>query len=1036
MRKILRLRNVLIMLLTFTVGVVFAQDRTVAGKVTSQEDGSSVPGVNVVVKGTTNGTTTDADGNYRITVPAGSNILVFSFIGLTTQEVAVGDRSTVDVAMTADVTQLSEVVVVGYGTQEKRTITSAISTVKGSDIALAPVQSFDQALIGKAAGMQVTVTSGLVGTAPQVRIRGTNSLTSGQSPLYVIDGVPATSGNQSGVASGNALGDVNPADIESIEVLKDGAATAIYGSRAANGVVLITTKRGKSGKPAISFDAQTGVNTIARRFDLLDANEFIAISNEKSASLGNGPIAYPGDNNENTDWQKAVFQNGWLQNYNLNISGGAKDVSYYISGGYMKQDGAVKQNKVDRYSMMAKVDYNGLDWLSAGMKIQATRQVNFNLNTGASALSGNIASALKAFPNVGIYDDADPTGYNISDDRRALGRGNNTQQIASNYTNPAYVLDHNKFRADNYRILSNAYLQATIMEGLTLRTQYGIDFLDNDDFQSLDPFHGDGSGAANGYVYRGAYRISTWNWQNTLNYKKTFAENHNLGVTIGYEAQKRTEDYFYGDGTNFSDPSFVKYGLISNSYKIQTSGGDYDFNGFESKFARLSYDYAGKYLIGLSVRNDAISSIPKDNRQGTFFGGSAGWIVSQEGFWGVSAINMFKLRGSYAEVGNTFISNFGYVGSYNPALYGNQSGIVFSQVGNPLLKWETSKKLDIGADFGFLNNRITASIDYYQNDIDGLILDTPTPPSAGIPNGNSIKRNVGAMKNSGIEVTIGAETLQAGAFSWHTDLTFTTNKSEITALNDGQDIITVPTIYRVGEAANSVYAYEYAGVNKVNGNPLYVRGDGSIIQGNPDDGKYYLYSEANPQATEQAATALGDKDLKVVGQYNPKWYGGLNNTFTWKGLDLGLMFTYAGGNKIFNATRQGGFQLEFTNNYKDILNRWTPEHPDTDVPRLKMNQSSFLNNNSTRWVEKGDYLRLQNVSLGYTIPKSLLNSFMKGSITNLRIYGQIRNAFILTKYKGTDPENFAVGAQYGNGGIDNNTNPMLRTYTFGLSIGL
>lgn len=1027
------------MLLSLSAGVVFAQDRTVTGKVTSQEDGSSVPGVNVVVKGTTNGTTTDADGNYRIAVPSGSNILVFSFIGLTTQEVSVGDRSTVDVGMTADVTQLSEVVVVGYGTQEKRTITSAISTVKGSDIALVPVQSFDQAMIGKAAGMQVTVTSGLVGTAPQVRIRGVNSLTSGQSPLYVIDGVPALSGNQSGVASGNPLGDVNPSDIESIEVLKDGAATAIYGSRAANGVVLITTKKGKSGKPSISFDAQTGVNTIARRFDLLNANEFIAISNEKAATIGSGPIAFPGNNNENTDWQKSIFQNGWMQNYNLNVSGGSKDVSYYISGGYMKQEGAVIANNANRYSMMAKVDYNAVDWLSAGMKVQTTRQQNYNLNTGAGALSGNVTSALKAFPNVDPMNPLDPTGYNRSSNGRALGQGNNTQPIASNYTNPAYTTTHNIQRADNVRVLSNIYLQANIIDGLNIRTQYGFDFFDNDDFLSWDPFHGDGAGGANGIVYRGSGRVYTWNWQNTLNYKKTFAENHNLGVTIGYETQKTTNDSFYGQGQNFTDPAFVKYGLISNTYATQYSGGGYSRNGFESKFARLNYDYAGKYLLGLSVRNDAISSIPLANRKGTFFGGSAGWIVSQEGFWGVSAINVFKLRGSYAEVGNTFIDDFGYVGSYSGVLYGNQQGIVFSQVGNSSLKWETSKKLDVGAEFAFLNSRITASIDYYQNIVDGLILSAPTPPTAGLPalppnQPNTIKKNVGAMKNSGIEVTIGAETVQSGSFNWHTDLTFTTVKNEITALANDQDIIDVPRIYRVGEAANSVYAYEYAGVNPANGNPLYVRGDGSIIQGNPDDTKYYLYNPNSPAATE-VTDNLSDKDLKVVGQYNPKWFGGFNNTFSWKGIDLGLMFTYAGGNKIFNASRQGGFQLEFTNNYKEILNRWTPEHTDTDVPRLKMNQSSFLNNNSTRWVEKGDYLRLQNVSLGYTIPKNLLSSFMKGSITNLRIYGQIRNAFLLTKYKGTDPENFAIG-NFGAGGIDNNVNPLLRTYTVGLSIGL
>jgi TonB-linked SusC/RagA family outer membrane protein len=1038
MKKLLQWNLLLMVFFSlFTAGQAYAQERVITGKITSAEDGTAIPGVNVVVKGTTNGTTTDANGNYTLRIPTSGVSLVFSFIGMRSEEVVVGDRTVMDVAMNVDVTQLSEVVVVGYGTQEKRTLTSAISTVKGSDIAQVPVQSFDQALVGKAAGMQVIVPSGLVGQAPLIRIRGNNSITSGQSPLFVVDGVPATSGNVSLVATGNALGDVNPADIESIEILKDGAATAIYGSRAANGVVLITTKKGKSGKPSLNFDAQVGVNTIAKRFDLLNADEFIAISNEKFATSNTAPQAFPGPNNEDTDWQNAIFQNGVIQNYNLNMSGGSKDVSYYISGGYMNQEGAVKRNALERFSMMGKVDYNGVDWFSAGMKLQATRQLNNNLNTGANSLSGNVLSALRAFPNVPIYDASNPTGYNISPDGRSLGKGNNLLDIASNYTNPQYTVDKNIFRADNYRLLSNIYAQVNLMDGLNIRTQYGLDIVDNDDFQSWDPIHGDGGGSTQGYVFRGSFRRTTWNWQNTINFKRSVAENHNFGVTLGTEYQKITDDFFFGDGQTFSDPSFVKYGLITNTYATQTSGGDYDFNGFSSMFGRLHYDYAGKYLFGFSVRKDAISSIPEDNRNGTFLGGSAGWIISQEEFFSVPAISQLKVRGSYAEVGNTAIGNFTYVGSYAAALYGSQSGISFSQVGNNSLAWETSKKLDVGLDLGLFTDRITATFEYYKNDIDGLILNAPTPFTAGIP-GNSISKNVGAMENSGIEITIGATTLSRGAFTWNTDVTFTTNKNKITALIDDGDLqIDAYTIDRVGEPINSVYVYEYGGVNPANGNPLYVRGDGSVIQGNPDDQQYYLYDASNP-ASMELTTPLGTADLKIMGQYNPKWYGGLNNTFTWKGLDLGIMVTYAGGNKVFNATRQGGMQMEFTNNFREILNRWTPENPNTDVPRLKYASSSFLNLNSSRFVERADYLRIQNISLGYTIPRSVLNVFGENAISNVHVFAQVRNAFIFTKYKGTDPENAAAGGlnNLTTPGIDNNTNPLLRTYNFGISIGL
>jgi TonB-dependent starch-binding outer membrane protein SusC len=1034
MKKILQC--IIFLMLTVSSVTTLAQDRTVSGKVTAADDGSTLPGVNVVLKGTTIGASTDTNGRYTLSIPAAGGTLVFSFIGLASQEIEVGQRATIDVTMQLDSKQLSEVVVIGYGTQDKRTLTSAISTVKGADIAAMPVQSFDQALIGKASGVQVTVGTGMVGQAPRVRIRGSNSISSGQSPLYVIDGVPSVSGNQSLVASGNPLGDINPNDIESVDVLKDGAATAIYGSRAANGVILITTKKGKSGKPAVNFDYQVGVNTIAKRFNLLNADEFIAISNEKFATTNTAPQAFPGPDNVNTNWQDVIFKTGLTQNYNFNISGGSKDVSYYLSAGYMDQQGAVKRNELQRYSMLAKVDYNGVDWLSAGMKLQVTRQVNNNLNTGAGGLSGNVASALKAFPNVPVFDAANPTGYNLTSDGRALGRGNNLLDIASSYTNAQYTTDKNIFRADNYRVLANGYLQANITEGLNIRTQLGTDILINDDFQSWDPFHGDGGGSTFGYVYRGSYKIFTWNWQNTLNYKKTFGENHNLAITVGNEYQKRTEDYFFGDGQTFTDPLFVRNGLITGSYLTQTSGGDYDLNGFDSYFGRLNYDYAGKYLIGLSVRNDAISSIPLANRKGTFFGGSAGWVVSNESFFSVSSISQLKIRGSYAEVGNTAIDNFTYVGSYAPALYGGQSGILFDQVGNPLLKWETSKKLDIGVDLGFLNNRITASIEYYKNSIDGLILDAPTSPTAGIP-GNSISKNVGAMENSGFEITIASDNMTKGDFNWSSDVTFTTNKNKVTALVAGQDIVNLPSIIRVGEPLGSVYAFEYAGVNSFNGNPLYVRGDGSVVQGNPDDQRYYLYDPANP-AAKDATTALGDADLKVVGQYNPKWFGGLNNTVRWKSFDVGVLLTYAGGNKIFNATRQGGFQQEFTNNFKDILNRWTPENPNTDVPRLKYAASTFLNVNSTRFVENADYIRLQNVSVGYTFPKRILSTFAKGSISSLRLTAQVRNAFVFTKYKGTDPETAGAPLAQNNGGvgIDNNTNPLLRTFNFGLNIGL
>ena len=1045
------MRKFLLVCFTAAISLAYselrAQERTISGTVTSKDDGTGMPGVNVVIKGTTTGTVTDVNGAYTLSVSGPSVVLTFTFIGLKTQEVEVGDRTQIDLQMEQDVTQLSEIVVVGYGQQDKRTLTSAISSVKGDEVSKMAVASFDQALTGKASGVQVAAGSGLLGQAPRIRIRGTNSITSGADPLVVIDGVPMLDGNPSGVAESNALGDLNPNDIESYQVLKDGAATAIYGSRAANGVILITTKNGKVGKAKINYDFQAGTNSAARRFDLLNADEFIAISNEKFATSGLfTPQALPGPNNVDTDWQDVIFRSGFFQNHNLNISGASDQVSYYFSGGYMNQEGAVVNNSLERYTMRANVDYTGVDWMNAGLKIAVTRQLNNGLNTGTNALSGNVTNALGALPNVPVYDATNPLGYNITPDGRALGRGNNLQDIASGYTNIAYVLAHNRQEADNYRVITSAYLQANIIDGLNLRTQVAADVLDNDDLLSWDPFHGDGGGSTQGILSRQAARNVRWNWQNTLNFKRTFGDDHTVGLTLGNEYQKTTYRNFYGQGTTFSDPSFIKYDLITGTFQKQEAGGDYQEAGFDSYFGRLNYDYKAKYLLSFSMRNDGISALPKNNRQGTFFGGSVGWDIAKEGFFASSVFSQLKVRASWAQVGNVSIGNYPYVGTYGPQLYGTQSGIAFSNVGNSDLKWESSDKFDVGADIGLLNDRIAISFDYYQNKISDMILDAPTPPTAGIP-GNSIAKNIGAMENKGFELSVTSDNLQSGDLGWVTTLTLAANKNKITELVNGADIVLDYTIDRVGQPIGSIYGFRSAGVNPANGNPLYsvVRdGENVTIQGNPDDNAYYLYSPAAPSEVSQETDPLSASSDKVIlGNPAPKVYGGLNNALKWKGFDFELFLTYSFGNKIMNVTRQSNMDMVFRNNITEIMDRWTPTHTNTDVPRLSYGNGNFVNQNGnsiSRFVEDGSFVRLQNISLGYTVPKTVLSSFAKGAISNVRIYAQVRNAYVFTKYKGADPELTYLtntGANVNSAvGIDYNTNPLLRTITFGLSVGL
>ena len=1031
---------------------VLAQDVPVSGRVTSSDDGSGLPGVTVQVKGTGRGTTTDVQGNYTLSASP-SNTLVFSFIGYTTQEVAVGNKTKVNVLLAGDSKQLSEVVVIGYGTQQRQRVTSSISTVSGAAIANLATPSFDQQLGGRAAGVQVTVPSGVLGTPPRIRIRGTNSISSGASPLIVVDGVPVVTGNLStqGTTSvqTNPLGDINPQDIESYEVLKDGAATAIYGSRAANGVILVTTKKGrKNGGVKVNFDAQGGFSNVISRFDLLNANQFVQIANEKITNAGGTPQAVASPDGTNTDWQNEIFRQGTSQNYNLSVAGGSERTNYYYSAGYNKQVGAIRPNDQTRFSFLTNIDHSVNKYVSVGMKLQAARTINNGLNSGTNALSGNVTAAARLFPNVAVYDPTNPTGYNISPDGAVLGNGSNLRNIDNNYTNTRFVIDNNKFRAATNRILSNAYVSVSPFDGLSLRSQVAADYTTVRDLQSLDPRHGDGRGS-NGSVYQSSREVIRWNIQNVLNYDHTFASAHTVNLTLGSEYQKTDDAQFYGQGTNFSDRFFQQNGLIGGSYATQFSGGSFTPTGFDSYFGRLQYSYRDKYLASFSARNDGISSLPEANRRGTFFGGSLGYRLAQEEFYKNSSVarvmNDIKVRVSYAEVGNVDIGAFPYVGTFGSAQYASQNGIAFDQAGNADLKWERSKKENYGLDLGFFNNRLTATIDYFRNTIDGLILAAPTPSSVGIP-GNSINRNVGSMTNQGLELALNADVINKGGFRWNVNLNYTTLKNNITALNKGadgvdQDILFTYNINRVGNPVSAIYGYQSAGVNPANGNVLMFKADGRIVQRDGNTGSYSFYDAASPSsfsAVTAAALSAGT-DRQILGNTNPTFYGGISNTFNYKGFDLDVFVRYSGGNKILNVTRQETLlNQDFNNNGTEILNRWQKDGDITTVPKPYLNSGNIINFNGlavSRFVENGDFVRIQNISLGYTLPKTLLSSG-KFPISSIRLFGQVQNAFTFTKYKGLDPElnaNTNTNSQFG---IDYNTNPQLRVFTFGLNIGL
>ncbi len=1018
-------------LILFCVSITLAQ-RVITGTVVD-EKGEALIGAAVLVKGTSTGTVSDINGGYSVNVPADGKILVFSYTGYNTLELEIGASNILDAKLEAGVS-LDEVVVVGYGAQAKRDVTGSISKVKGETLSDLASPSFVQQLAGRAAGVQIQNTSGILGSAPQIRVRGVNSISSGTQPLIVIDGVPAISGDRGGFTPANALGDINPSDIESFEILKDGAATAVYGSRAANGVILITTKRGKAGKPKFNYDAFVGQAQATELFDLLEAADFVTINNEKYTNAGANPVAVGTD--VNTDWQDAVFRNGTQQSHSFSVTGGTDMMTYFLSFGFSDQTGIARGNSLQRYSFRANLEQKVNSWLKSGFTSGITRQDNEGPLTGSNNLSGNTFGVIRMLPNVAVFDANDPTGYNIDDaNPRSLGRGSNNDVISNGIPNIRFVLDNDRRLATSWRLLGNAFLEATLADGLTLRTQIGVDGSLVDDYAFQDPRHGDGFSVV-GRVQQAFSPFLRWNWQNVLNYQQAFGKN-NLGVTLVQEFQKERSTFFQSVVTTLSD-RFFQENIVSGTFTNQQVFGGIGENGLSSYLGRVNYNYDNKYYVSALIRRDVLSSLAPDNRVGYFPGFSFAYRISQEGFWdGLrDVISDLRLRGSYAVTGNTSIGNYPYVGSFGSALYGVQNGIAYSNFGNDKLRWEEQAKTDVGLDIGLLNNRFNISVAYWIQDNKDVILQAPTAPSLGIP-GNFINQNIGQVKGQGIELTIDGQLVNAGGFRWNASVNFSTQDNEVLALVNNQDITSNFNIIRVGESLRAIYGFDYEGVNPANGNPIYKKADGTLIQGNIQTQTYFVYDPANPTELTTASSLSAAADRRVLGSALPTWFGGFDNNFSFKGFDLNIFLRFSGGNYIMNRTAIELYNQGFNNNGAGIMGRWqSAENPgDGQTPRVWLNRENFINNPdfaSTRWVEKGDFLRIQNVSLGYTFPKTTI---MKAGLESLRIFVQAQNLLTFTEYSGLDPEtstNFSTNTGFGE---DFNGNPQQRVISAGINLG-
>lgn len=1020
MKKSLILSVVLFVLTALTA---MAQRRTVTGTVRA-EDGSSLPGVTVLLKGTTTGSVSDINGAYSISVSETGGTLLFQFVGLKTVEAEIGSRSVVDVVMTEDVTSLQEIVITGYGQQLKTELTGNIAKVSGRDLENIPVPSVEQALQGRAAGVFIEAGNGKVGQGIKMRIRGSSSITASNQPLFVVDGVLITTESQSSTAAEtNPLADLNFNDVESIEILKDASAAAIYGSRAANGVVLITTKKGKAGKTNFNVGYQTGVSSPTAKRDFLNAREYVelfreaAYNNDRRDGFDpiNDPADYPDSWLEfaeflldqysghtdwrnletNTDWQDQVMRTGSFSQFDLNASGGNEKTRFYMSGSYSNQEGILIGNRFERMSGRINLDHSASDKFKFGLQMGLSRTLNDRV-----ADDNAFATPMQAVAQPPITPVRDPNGvlYDVP---------------VTPYYNVLVEHEFADFRTISFRNLSNVYGSYEVIPGLTLRGEFGLDLLN----QNEDRFWG-----SNTEVGRGAAgtAVGQSRWVNILNYtSRAFAHyskgfgSHFIDATGGLEYQNSRRDQTNVEGQGIPVDDLRK---LASAAEITSGNSTLQQFTFVSYFGRINYKFNDRYLLSLSARADGSSRFGENNRFGFFPAASAGWILSEEAFLkNNSIVSFLKLRSSYGLTGNAQIGNFNHLGLYSAEGYAGFSGLRPVQIPNPDLRWEKTAQTDVGIDFGFLNNRITGEIDYYIKKTNDLLLNVPVPSTSGF---GVQTRNIGALENYGVEFVLNTNNL-VGAFTWSTSFNLAHNQNKVTDLGD-QEIIDdggsrYMNVVKVGHPIGAFFGAEYAGVDPANGDALwYVNGEGT---------------------GRETTNNFNRANFVVLGNPNPLWIGGLNNTFAYKGFDFAFLFQFVLGNQIHNAA--GTFMtanMRFEDNQTaDQMRRWRNPGDQTDVPQARLYRNNGAQSRSSRFLYDGDYLRLKTVTLGYTIPSHILS---KASLRSARVYLAAQNLLTFTGYNGWDPEvNTDFLATNVLQGIDFYAAPQARTITFGVNIG-
>ncbi|RYY27490.1 MAG: TonB-dependent receptor [Chitinophagaceae bacterium] len=988
----------------------FAQTREIVGKITDIKDGAPLAGVTVKAKESSNSTISASDGSFRLNVPASVKNIIFTFVGYQETEATVTEL--MNITMSQADRALSEVVVVGYGTTLKRDVVSSTVRVKGAEVANTPVPNFNQALQGRAAGVFVEANSGKVGEGVKIRIRGSGSLSGGNEPLYVIDGIPINTSS----LSGNALADINFNDIESFDILKDAAATAIYGSRGANGVVLITTKKGKSGKTVFQVNSQYGWNRPTNKRKFLNAEEYVTLIRESATNrdiIGGVTPGAPGSRltrvegvldeisggtdwrnfETNTNWEDQAFNpNASTSMIDISASGGNEKTRFYISGSYNNQDGILIDNTFKRISSRLNLEHSVNDRFRIGVNLSVSQTTSGRVSADNQFSTPMQLVALAPITPV----------------RDADGKLNNIP--VTTYQNAMVDAEEGQFISKVYRNIGNIYGTYKLLPWLSFTSEFGIDLQNqnDDEFYGANTTFGNGT---NGYGESSWYRSLNYNTNNYFSINKTINENHSLDATVGIAYQ----EYDYNTANVFGQEfPLDALRLLASAGEITGGSSNSERSSFLSYFARANYKFRDRYLLGLSGRIDGSSKFGADNQYGVFPAVSAGWVLSEENFLsGSNFLDFLKVRASWGVAGNAQIDNFLALGLWGVGRYGGTSTLGPTQLANAELKWEKSNQFDVGLDFGILDNRITGEIDYYIRKTNDLLYNVPVPSNSGF---STQFRNVGSMENRGLEFAIHTDNIRGKSFQWKSSFNLAFNRNKVTKLDGEQTIIPgndgrYLNSLIVGESIGVFYGPRYAGVDPANGDALYFTADGKTTTND--------YNEA------------GDF---IVGNPNPDVIGGFTNTFSYKGFELSVLLQGVAGNQIMNGA--GGFMSAsfdyYDNQTREILSRWQKPGDVTNEPQLR-----FLLGNGTsassRYIDDGDYIRVKNITLGYTLPRTFIS---KLKLSSVRVYATAVNLFTITNYNGWDPEvNTDYRAGNRNQGADFYAAPQIRNISVGLNVG-